>query len=168
MVSPSASAVRPLKTEVSVALIASLSTLAGALIGGGFGYLTNRDLQDRDAARQDRLVAVAARTGAALELHRFESVEQTAGFMASQHQWVALDSEDRRPRLTNEQLAALVGALNLKESDSYQSAEACITEITTLPHTIDTHIAVALNREIGCLRDGDVVMRRLVARSGRS
>jgi hypothetical protein len=157
-----------LNTDLRVALIAALSSLAGALVGGGATYLTTLKQQDRDAARQDRLVAVAARTGAALELHRFESVEQAAGFMATEHQWVTLDPEDRRPRLTDEQLAALVGALQLTESDRYQSAVSCVTEITTLPHRIDRHIALALNNEIVCLHRGDAIMRRLIARGGRA
>ena len=157
-----------MNADIRVALIAALSSLAGALVGGGATYLTTLEQQDRDTARQDQLVAVAARTGAALELHRFESVEQAADFMATEHQWVRLDAEDRRPRLTDEQLAALVGALQLAESDSYQSAVSCVTEITTLPRKIDKHISIALNQEIDCLHKGDAVMRTLIARRGRS
>jgi hypothetical protein len=60
-----------------------------------------------------------------------------------------------RPRLTNEQLAALVGALDLKESSKYQEAVECVTQIRTLPHHVD-------------ILDGNAVLRRVIARSGRT
>ena len=50
MVSPGA-AENAVNTELRVAVIAAVASLAGALVGGATTYLANRDLQSRDAAR---------------------------------------------------------------------------------------------------------------------
>jgi hypothetical protein len=167
MVSPGA-AENAVNTELRVAVIAAVASLAGALVGGATSYLANRDLQSRDAARQDRLVTAAARTGAALELHRLGLVAQAADIMSSERIRVRLDPDDVRPRLTNEQLAALVGTLDFNDSAKYQSAVECATRIRGFRRHIDDHIALALQAETRCIRDGNVVLRGLIRRSGRS
>jgi hypothetical protein len=154
-----------MSNEVRIALISALAGIVGVAVGGAVTYLSNDALQNREDARQRRLTAEVARTAAALEHNRLANVSDRLQVIGETKFASRLQPDDRRSKLTTQQLGALLLTLRRGEADSYQAGVTCVGEADGLGlvpgRHIDSHIALSVKALRACVERGATGLERV-------
>jgi hypothetical protein len=111
--------------DLAIPLMAATFGLLGVVTGGLITYFTNRSLQDRDIARQERLELRAASSAAALEGSRMAELSAVASGMASTGLATPLPKTALHSSLSTQEVAVLLAHLSSRATDAYNNAQIC-------------------------------------------
>ena len=159
---------RVLPVELVVALIAAVFGLLGVLAGGAVTYWSNRQLQDRDNARTERLELQSARATAAFESSRLNAVEGALSAMTQSRRFAPISAESMRPQLPIQEMAVMLAHLDAGGQTRYNDAQNCIAQVRTqpLPRTLaarlDEPTIVFLGTMRKCVLAGEQAVGALV------
>jgi hypothetical protein len=155
--------------ELKLAIVAALSAVTGAAIGGLISYYTNRSLQDREFERADRARLVQAKSAASVEVGRFVTARLLVKKMREEHLYpVVGDRLDDGLTITERQL--VISHLDSRTIRAYQFARDCIEDLRDeIPpskegHVVSRFVLLRLPLRDDCIAGGERALTPLAER----